>query len=767
MTTNSINKWLRYVIYGGVFVVPFIPLFVPTSMFFPFITGKNFAFRIIVEIIFALWLVLALQDKTARPKKSWLLYSILALIVVDGLATAFSLNPYRSFWSNYERMDGYINILHLGAYFLVLISVFKEKINWRRLANLSLLANVYIAVYSFMQLAGVAEIHQSASRLDASLGNSAYLAVYVLFHIFIAGYLLFAEWSKNKILSAGYILMIIADTIILYYTATRGAILGLIGGVFIASLLILILGHGRSRKIAGAIIILTLLLAGGFWSIKNTDFVQKSPVLSRFSTLSMDEGTAKSRLMIWSMSWQGFKDHPILGWGSENYSMVFSKYYNPGMYSQEPWFDRSHNIFFDWLINAGILGLLSYLSIYVGLLYYIWFGRRKMEDDVTKKENKGRLEKISASVIDTVIGKSILTGLLVAYFFHNIFVFDNLISYILFFSLIAYVHFEVTREDRENKLVQQNVQKTSRNSEDGLATPVTTLFILVVLVFVIYFANIKPITASLDLIHALTPTQTAEGKPNVQAKIEGFKKVFALNTFGSGEAREQLVSSALSTFANPNVSDEEKRQFGDLALSQIKEATPSVKNDARNLSFFGSFFANVGMTAEAESYLTQAENLAPKKQPILFSLISLKVKEGKMDEAVALAKKTYELEPNFIEARKIYAIVLVMSKQTDLADTILEPIKASPDYFLDDRFIQIFGNTKDSKNFGEINISRIKWFTQKIKDDPTNTQNYVFLAEAQGRQGDNESAIATIKKAIVANPNFQIEGEGYIKKLGG
>ena len=124
----TINKWLRYIIYGGIFAIPFIPLYVSSSMFFPFITGKNFAFRIIVEIIFALWAILALQDKTARPKRSYLLYSVLALVVIDGLATAFSLNLYRSFWSNYERMDGYINILHLGAYFLVLISVFKEKI---------------------------------------------------------------------------------------------------------------------------------------------------------------------------------------------------------------------------------------------------------------------------------------------------------------------------------------------------------------------------------------------------------------------------------------------------------------------------------------------------------------------------------------------------------------------------------------------------------------------------------------------------------------
>ena len=754
----TINKWLRYIIYGGIFAIPFIPLYVSSSMFFPFITGKNFAFRIIVEIIFALWAILALQDKTARPKRSYLLYSVLALVVIDGLATAFSLNLYRSFWSNYERMDGYINILHLGAYFLVLISVFKEKINWFWLANISLLANVYIAVYGFVQLAGKADIHQGGVRLDATLGNSAYLAVYVLFHIFIAGYLLLERWSKDKLISAWYILMIVADAIILYFTATRGAILGLVGGVFVVSLIMAILSKGKTRKIAVGLILAVVLFVGGFLAIKNTDFVKSSPVLSRFSSISMSDGTTKSRFMIWNMSWQGFKEHPVLGWGPENYSMVFSKYYNPGMYGQEPWFDRSHNIFFDWLVNAGILGLLSYLSIYVGLLYYIWFGRKKKIGDEVQKENKNNSDKksIKIAIIDTVLGKSVLTGLIVAYFFHNIFVFDNLISYILFFSLIAFVHFESVENVAKENIVPA---KNYKNADDNLATPVTAVFVLVVLIFVIYFANYKPVTASLDLIQALTPRATAA------ENLNWFKKVFALNTFGSGEAREQLINSTLNNLAKSDVAEPVKQQFGNLAVEQIKGASDSAKGDARTLYFFGNFFSSVGMDKEAEIYLNQAKDLAPKKQQIIFSLISFKARAGKLDEALSLAKNVYELDPTYSEARKIYALVAIMSKQTDLANTIIEPMGTSSDYFLDDRFLAAFRETKNDKNFAAILEERKKWFSQKIKDEPKNTQNYISLAEAEGGLGNFEGAKATIKKAIEVNPDFKTQGEEYLKKI--
>ena len=39
------------------------------------------------------------------------------------------------------------------------------------------------------------------------------------------------------------------------------------------------------------------------------------------------EGTIYGRIVIWKIAWQGFLERPLLGWGPENYSIVFSKYY--------------------------------------------------------------------------------------------------------------------------------------------------------------------------------------------------------------------------------------------------------------------------------------------------------------------------------------------------------------------------------------------------------------------------------------------------------
>jgi len=122
---------LKNTILVGLFLVPFVPFLVSSSLFFPFITTKAFAWRIIVETVFAAWVLLALLDTDYRPKKSIILYAVFSFLVVIGLADLFGVAPVKSFWSNFERMEGYVTLLHLGVFFLVISSVFKE-IDWKR-----------------------------------------------------------------------------------------------------------------------------------------------------------------------------------------------------------------------------------------------------------------------------------------------------------------------------------------------------------------------------------------------------------------------------------------------------------------------------------------------------------------------------------------------------------------------------------------------------------------------------------------------------------
>ena len=189
---------LRNIVFIGLFLVPFVPFLVSGSLFFPFITTKAFTWRIIVEIIFAAWLLLAFLDVNYRPKRSIVLYSILGFLAVIGLANILGLAPVKSFWSNFERMEGFVTLLHLGMFFTVISSVFKE-IDWKRWWNTSLVASFLMVLYCLFQIIGVLTINQGGVRVDGTFGNAIYLAVYMLFHIFIALLFMWRSWKNSAL----------------------------------------------------------------------------------------------------------------------------------------------------------------------------------------------------------------------------------------------------------------------------------------------------------------------------------------------------------------------------------------------------------------------------------------------------------------------------------------------------------------------------------------------------------------------------------------
>src|SRR3989338_3919609 len=82
----SLKEMLRFIILSAIFATPFICLYVAESMFFQFITGKNFAFRILVEAMLGAWVLLMFIDSTYRPRFSWILAAAGAVLTVMTVA---------------------------------------------------------------------------------------------------------------------------------------------------------------------------------------------------------------------------------------------------------------------------------------------------------------------------------------------------------------------------------------------------------------------------------------------------------------------------------------------------------------------------------------------------------------------------------------------------------------------------------------------------------------------------------------------------------
>lgn len=722
------EKTLRNVVLLGAFLLPFIFFIVPGDMFFPFITGKNFAFRVIVEMMFGAWAALAILSPAYRPKKSLILIALSAFVAIVALADMFGDNFFRSFWSNYERMEGLITLLHLLALCIVLSAVLQTRALFEKLFDTSIVASVLMSLYGLAQFFGTLATHQGATRLDGTFGNATYFAVYALFHIFIAALLSLRGTKRWQYLWYG--IAILLNLFVLYNTATRGAMIGLLAGLIVFGAVSALKGSGRARIVAVGMIAGVIVFVGGFIALKDTQFIRGSPVLGRFASISLSDTTTQSRFIIWGMALQGFKERPLLGWGQDNFITVFNTYYKPELYKQEPFFDRAHNVFLDWLIAGGALGLLAYLSL---------FGAAALA--------------VFRSKIFSALEASVLLGLLAAYFTQNLFVFDNSGSYILFVMILGYIAVVATTNN------QEQVTKNKKEIAVGLMTTqnrqITLAACLIGTLFVLYAVNVKPFLANKALIQAMVPQ-----KEGVLKNIAFFEKALAYNTFGTSEIREQVTQIAASIISSGNVPDDIKRALDALVRREMTKATER-KDDARAEILFGSYLHRVGAYDDAILHITHARTLSPGKQQIAVLLGSVYLSKGDTQTALAIMKEAYDLLPENPNTRDAYALAAIHAGNRPLAEELLIPAYGTI-AVLDDRFTAAFARRGDYQTVIAIWKTRIAEANARGEDS---AQFHISLGSAYVAAGNRVGAVSELRKAILLDPKFKDQGEYLIREI--
>jgi len=671
MNRNNLVKWG---ILTGLWAVLLIPFYVANTMFFPYISGKNFAFRIIVEIIFALWIYLAYVDGKYRPKKSWLFYAIGLFALVMAVADIFAVNPTKAFLSNFERMDGWITIGHLLMYFVVFSSVMKTEKVWMWFFRSSLAMSMVMFALAMKEW-----LTTDTVRVSTTLGNAIYVAVYFMFNFFFALILLYKDsiikaiassrpWKSifSNWLTYVYLLAAILCFVGIWRTSTRGVILGLLGGLVVTSIVVAVLEKKNKtiKKISIWCLVVIAVLVGGFMAVKNTQFVQNNPTLNRLAQISWSgvAGQGQARQYVWAMALKGIQEKPILGWGQDGFNYVFNEQYDPRMYAQEQWFDRAHNTPLDVAIAGGMLGLLAYLSIFVASLYIVW-----------KKRNDFG-----------VVGVGLLIGLLAAYFAQNLFVFDNLASYIYFYIVLSYIHSrDVETEEVEDNKPKSSVaefkNKSITNNKDDIANYVVLPLVLIALCVSVWYLNIKPIKTNTAIIKAMQSYQTlilddlpqTAIKPYAELTLQNFKEAISGSIIGATEAREQLWTIAPKMAALTKVELSTREAFVKYAADQAYAQVAETPYDARYQLFVGSFFANIGRYDLGIPYLVKALELSPNKISMMLELSRVYGFAGEYKKSLEVIQKARELVPEFNEVKIQYLISLITNDMETEAKKIM------------------------------------------------------------------------------------------------
>jgi len=449
----SLSKFFLY-------LVPLVVLIVMPSNFFPFIGGKYYVFRTFVSLsLICVLIYWAFEDKENKIIKdlkevfSRPLVKITTIFVfIYVLASLFAYDPQAAFWSNFERQEGGFQMIHYWLFFILLNLLFKTKKDWTRLFIVSIIAAVGMIFYGIFSITSpqtffgpYTSLMQGTStpgfwsmllnksiRFQGSLGNPAYVAPYLMFIIFYALYLWLDKKTGINLRSFWYLFLILFFVLFFVLSQTRGAFLGLVAGIF-AFFIYLILSNKKLRKIGILSLIMLIILGGIVYLYRNSNFIQNLPG-SRFLQIDFQERTAQTRLWTWGSALNGFKERPILGWGPENFPAVFDKYFDTRHYianqGSETWFDRAHSVIFDYLAETGILGLLSYLGIYI-VFYLMFFRSIKIYNELKNKKNLSQ-------DLPNDLQWNLIFSILIAYFVQNLIIFEVLPMYLNFFLILAF-----------------------------------------------------------------------------------------------------------------------------------------------------------------------------------------------------------------------------------------------------------------------------------------------------------------------------------------
>lgn len=477
---GSLRKVIKFLLYATTFSV----LVVMTSSFFPFIGGKDFFFRTTIQlglIFYLLWwgfeakageAVARFREVARKP----LFIAVSAFMLTFLFASIFAHDPNAAFWSNYERGEGGFQMLHYYAFFALLVLFFDKKDDWIKLFRISVLVSFLLIAYGVFANLGLAPKFISTypqappegfwkrltqGRFHGSLGNPAYVAPYLIFSMFYLASLW--NWSNisgrlkglKKLAIYGGIFSLFSFFFLL--SQTRAGIIGLGVAVFVF-LIYLVAASPHWRKLLSVVLIILILASGVVLRYKDSQLIHSLPFWKIFNISLSVSGlwTLNTRFWTWGSAWQGFLDRPILGWGPENFTAVFDKYFDPRHHvpdqNTETWFDRAHSIYFDYLAETGILGLAAYLSIFAVILSgfsgkFLIFWRKRLETEPSGK---------------SVIQEALIFSLAVGYLVQGLAIFDVLPMYInlfLFFAFSFYYLYYVKSPNGDRTANSININK--------------------------------------------------------------------------------------------------------------------------------------------------------------------------------------------------------------------------------------------------------------------------------------------------------------------
>lgn len=430
----------HFIVWGIVIVFAVLPVLYFPGRVGSYVTSKQYFLIGTVDLLAIAWAWLLLADARYRLSKKNLFYLVplFLFLVFQTVSAIFGVDPATSFFSKVESGTGLILLYH--AFFLTCIVASILRVQQKKLLTYILQANAFASAILagmtfFTGHDGVWDIASemlNKSTGGATMGNSLLAGAYFIFSVF---FVLYLAKNERKIYKKAIYFTVIALIIFspIFFSAAvykgahisspvlligeaRIAAVSLIGGLLISLFLWLSLQKGRKGTrivgIAGLVLGIFVLL-GGIQQLATAGTPLNSFLVAQ----------SGNRITDWKESVQGIQEKPLLGWGPENFHVVYQKFLDPIVFApghgNEVWALHPHNNTLEVLVNGGILSFLAYL-VTLAVLF------------------TGIVRLYKKEILDSG-SLALFTGMLIAFILQQQMIYDSIVSYVMLFLVVAIV----------------------------------------------------------------------------------------------------------------------------------------------------------------------------------------------------------------------------------------------------------------------------------------------------------------------------------------
>ena len=659
----------------GLVLLLWMPVIYTSETVFSGIVGKALYARVLIEVVTALYLILLLWHPEYRPRPSLVVMAFAGYVAVVLLSLATSVNVTHSLWSDYSRMLGVWDLLHWLLFVVVATSVLRSSGAWYSLLNWNL------AVALIVSLVGFAQIHQislfsflpnfGVCRVPSTLGNPSFLAAMLVVTTLLAVGFLVRSFLQSeggdpeslrstsssrrqggqqtersrRLMNRGHYWWRVFWAItaglglwVLIHTGTRGALVGLGAGTVSMPVALALWGNRRALRAvalaAGGILVAVAFL---FALDQTVGLSARSSCIESTSSARLlatraDHDVISERLAVTKVGLRAFMERPLLGWGPENFGEAFVRLADESIHKfGNPYFDLAHNKAVEELVTKGGLGAVTYLAIWVALVWTIARRRRSPPDEV-----------VAYAVL----------GALVAYFVQNLVLFDTPTGLLQWALLVAWVAGQDVAPRVTGQAPEAGLQKRrpsspqlygrvfamlSSSSTRGTVIAATTA----VLVLAISFLNYRPYVAARTFQEA--------SKAQIPLEEQLAMVTTSFRTFPPLASRLRVIALNDLDHNWNTLSPIEKEQAIDFVVREGVRGLEADPGNARLLQLTIELLQKTTPTEEGlealEPLLERLQRIAPKQVGTHTRLANQALLRGNYSEALRIIEAYEETGP--------------------------------------------------------------------------------------------------------------------------